>query len=151
MEGPGRAERAVDLVGRDVQESESPARAGVELRDVVARGVEQLEGAADVGLDEGGRPVDRAVDVGLGGEVEDRRGPVLVDDLVDRGAVGDVGLHEMEARVLGDVGQALEVPGVGQLVDDDDARPGARERQPDEIRPDEARSAGDDPGIHAQT
>ena len=59
-----------------------------------ARGLEHHEGAEHVGLDEFPRRVDRAVDVGLGGEV-DRRVASL-----DRGAhgvgVGDVALDQLD-------------------------------------------------------
>ena len=73
-ERPGRAERAVDLVGRDVQEAEAVRRV---LAQVEPRGLEQLEGARHVRAHERPRVVDRAVDVGLGGEVDDGRGAVL--------------------------------------------------------------------------
>ena len=55
-------DRAVDLVGGDLQ----VADAGV------AGGLEQDEGAEDVGLDELAGGLDRAVDVRLGGEVDER-------------------------------------------------------------------------------
>ena len=45
------------------------------------RGVEQTEGADDIGLDEGVRAVDRAVDMAFGGEVHDD-----VDALLARAA-----------------------------------------------------------------
>ena len=69
--------RAVDLVGRDVEEAEALARLALgRARPVLARALEQPERADDVGLDERRRAVDRAVDVGLGGEVDDRARPV---------------------------------------------------------------------------
>ena len=68
----------------------------------------------------------------------------------DGGAVGDVGLDEREARVAGHVAQALEAARVGQLVEDDDARRGARQGEPDEVRPDEAGPAGDEQRSHAR-
>ena len=56
----------------------------------VARGLEQHVGAEDVGLDELARRLDRAVDVRLGGEVDDR--VAALDAVGDGVAVGDVRL-----------------------------------------------------------
>ena len=47
------------------------------------------------------------------------------------------------------VREARAVPRVRELVDDDDAVRGFGERQPDEVRADEAGPAGDDDGLHA--
>jgi hypothetical protein len=54
-------------------------------------------------------------------------------------------------RVIGEVGEAQETAGVGQLVEDHDAGVAPGQRQSHEIRADEARAAGDDPAIHGQT
>ena len=98
-------EVAVDLVGADLEEAGHA---------VLARGLQQHEDAVNVGADEAARIVERAVDVAVGGEVDDRvaarhRG-------VDCPLVGDVGLHEGEARVARQVGEVGRVAGVGQLV-----------------------------------
>ena len=75
---------------------------------MAARRLEQLEGADDVGLDEGAGVVDRAVDVALGGEVErPPSGRCSAKSAAHRGAVGDVALDEAEARVVEDVGEVL--------------------------------------------
>ena len=74
---PVGAERAVDLVGRDVQEAErrrAPRRRAP--RSERPRRLEQHERADDVGVDERPRAVDRPIDVRLGGQVQDRRRPV---------------------------------------------------------------------------
>ena len=63
-------ERAVDLVGGDVEEAEGGARGCVQRGKVRARGFEEVEGAVDVGLEEGVGAEDGAVDVALGGEVD---------------------------------------------------------------------------------
>ena len=63
----------------------------------VAGGLEQDVGPEDVGLDEGVGLVDRAIDVGLGGEVDDR--VAAVDRPRDRVAIGDVGLDELDLPV----------------------------------------------------
>src|SRR5699024_8988962 len=65
------AERAVDRVGGHVQEAEGVLAVAGQLAPVVACALQQRQGADHVGLDEGGRAVDGAVDVAFGGEVED--------------------------------------------------------------------------------
>ena len=138
-------ERAVDLVGRDVQEAEGGAARGVEPLQVRARRVEQRLGAEDVRAQERRRVVDRAVDVGLGGEVDEGRRAVLGEQARHQRRVADVAADELVAGVAGEAGQVLRVSGVGQRVEIDDARPAPGARQPDERRADEARAAGDDP------
>ena len=133
-----------------MEEAEALAHRRREAREVLTRRFQQLEGPHQIRLDEGGRAIDGAVDVGLRREVEDGVGALLADDLLHRGAVRDVRLHEVKALVGGDVGEALEIPGVGELVDHHDAGVAARERVADEVRPDESRTARDDPGRHAQ-
>ncbi len=143
-----RPERAVDLVGRDVQEAE--ARRGRRLvAQVEARRLEQLVGAHEVRAHEAGRVVDRAVDVRLGREVDDRLGPPLADERAHGRAVGDVAVHERVARVLRDVRQALQVAGVGERVQHDHPRLRAGERVAHEVAADEAGAAGDEDRAHA--
>src|SRR5262249_59437288 len=84
----------------------------------------------------------RAVDVGLGREVQDRvdASHHVAHDL----RVAYIALHERVARIARDVGQVCRVPGVGQLVEIDDAVVGMRgEDVPDEIGADEPAAAGD--------
>ena len=95
---------AVDLVGRDLDEPGA----------VLARPLEQHVRPEDVGLDELGRAEDRAVDVRLGGEVDDgvaaRAGPR------DRLGVADVALDEPQSQPV----EVRRVAGVRQLVEHDD-------------------------------
>jgi len=67
---------------------------------------------------EGVRVDDGAVDVALGGEVDDDlvAGEVRFDGFL----VADVALDEGAALVVEDVAQVLEVSGVGELVVDGD-------------------------------
>ena len=75
-------DRAVDLVGRHLEVAQ-PA---------LARGLEQHVRALHVGHDERLGPGDRAVDVGLGGEVDDR---VAARDRVGDGRrILDRAVHE---------------------------------------------------------
>ena len=97
------------------------------------RVVEQHLGAEDVGEDEFGRPEDRAVDVGLGREVDDRvaAGRGRRDCL----GVGDVALVEL---VL-DAFEVRAVARVRELVEDDD-RVAIRRETSRRSRADEARA-----------
>lgn len=98
---------AVDLVGRDVVVADS----------VFAHGLQQAEGALDVGAQEGLRVGDGVVVVGLGGVVHD--GVVAGDDTVQQRGVADVAHDELHA-VGGQPGDVLGVAGVGQLVQNGD-------------------------------
>ncbi len=99
--------------------------------------VEQHLGAEDVGHDELGGPADRAVDVRLRGEVHDRVAPH--GGLLDGAMIGDVALVEL----VGDPGEVLAIPGVGQLVEHDDLVLRLHETA-DEVRADEPGAAGDE-------
>ena len=68
-EAPVRTEAAEDLVGAHMQEAEGLALGSAQAQQVVARRLEQNEGALDIGPDEIGRPVDRPVDMAFGGKV----------------------------------------------------------------------------------
>ena len=128
-EGAG-LDRAVDLVGRDLQVAADAELAG---------GVEQGAGADHVGAGEGVLVVDRAVDVGLGGEVDDRVDALhrLADDL----RVLDRALDQLDA-----LGQVLRPAGVGELVEHDDLVLGAGDA--DVGGADESGGAGDEQ-LHA--
>ena len=102
--------------------------------------------ADDAGPKERLRVEDRAVDVGLGGDVDDGVG--AVDERPDDVRVRDVALDEREAGGL--LGIALDgrevraVAGVGELVEHGHARPVvAAEDLADELAADEAGAAGD--------
>ena len=124
--GAARLEVAVDLVGRDLDE----------LLPRLAQVLEQHLGAAELGAAELLGAEDRAVDVRLGREVDDRVAAARRPGDVLRH--GDVAVVELDA-----VGQVGAVPGVGQLVEDDDVLAGA-EQPLDEVRADEAGAAGDE-------
>ena len=102
---------AVDLVGGDVVVADA----------VLAHGLQQAEGALDVGAQEGLRVGDGVVVVGLGGVVHD--GVVAGDDPIEKRGVADVAHDELHA-VGGQPGDVLGVAGVGQLVQDGDVDPG---------------------------
>ena len=98
---------AVDLVGGDVVVPDAE----------FAHGLQQAEGALDVGAQEGLRVGDGVVVVALGGVVHDR--VVARDDPVEQLGVADVAHDELHA-VGGQARDVLGVAGVGQLVQDGD-------------------------------
>ena len=101
-----------------------------------------MEGSEDVGFDERRRPVDRAIDMRFGRQVDDGVRPVLVEQTGHLGRVADVPLHEDVQRVVERRGKRVEISGVGQFVEIDDAQPRG-DHLPDEATPDEAGAAGD--------
>ena len=68
---------------------------------------------SDVGLDELGAAEDRAVDVGLGGEVHD--GVAAFSCMADHDGVGDIALVELVRHAL----EVRPVARVRELVEDD--------------------------------
>ena len=140
--GVAGAERAVDLVGRDVQEAEPVLFRLRERRPVGARFLEQGERAHHVGLHEISGTVDRAVHVALRGEIDDRDRLVLLQQPADQLAIADVAAHEEMARVSLQAGEVLRIAGVGQLVEIDDAsRSRLASQCMDKVRTDESGAA----------
>lgn len=123
---------AVDLVGGDVVVADS----------VFSDGLQQAEGALDVGAQEGLRVGDGVVVVGLGGVVHD--GVVARDDAVQELRVADVAHDELHA-VRRQPRDVLGVAGVGQLVQDGDVHLGVVvDHVVHEVAADEAAAASDD-------
>ena len=123
---------AVDLVGGDVVVADA----------VFPDGLQQAEGALDVGAQERLGVGDGVVVVALGGVVHDR--VVARHDPIEQLGVADVAHDELHA-VGGQPGDVLGVAGVGQLVQDGDVD--ARVVVHDvvhEVAADEAAAARDD-------
>ena len=122
---------AVDLVGGNVVVADA----------VLPHGLQQAEGALDVGAQEGLRVGDGVVVVALGGVVHD--GVVAGHELIQKPGVADVAHDELHA-VGGQPGDVLGVAGVGQLVQDGDVHLGVvLDHEVHEVGPDEAAAAGD--------
>src|SRR5262249_17705311 len=112
------------------------------LDAVLAGAVEEDLGAQDVGAEEGARVVDAAVDVALGGEVDDG-GDAPGEGGADGVAVGDVPRDEGGPGGAGEVGEVGGVAGVGQGVEVDDPEVGVVGQHPaDEVAADEPTAAG---------
>ena len=123
---------AVDLVGGDVVVADA----------VLPHGLQQAEGALDVGAQERLRVGDGVVVVALGGVVHDR--VVAGDDPIEQLRVADVTDDELNP-VLGQPRDVLGVAGVGQLVQDGHVDPGVVVHDVvHEVAADEAAAARDD-------
>lgn len=123
---------AVDLVGGDVVVADA----------VFTDGLQQAEGALDVGAQERLRVGDGVVVVGLGGIVDDRI--VAGHELVQQLGVADVAHDELHA-LGGQPGDVLGVAGVGQLVQDGHVHPEVVvDDIVHEVAADEAAAARDD-------
>ena len=130
--GVVQREVAVDLVGGHV----------VVAHVILARGLQQAEGALDVGAQERRGVIDGVVVVALGGIVHDR--VVAGHEAVQQLRVADVAHDELHA-VGGQARDVLGVAGVGQLVQDGDAHVGVVVHDVvHEVAADEAAAAGDD-------
>ncbi|KAG1433432.1 hypothetical protein G6F57_022156 [Rhizopus arrhizus] len=94
----------------------------VQRRPIVADGLQQVEGPDDVRLQERARIGDGPVDVGLGGEIDQRARAVRVQQRRHRRLIGDVAVDERVPRVERQRCQIVQIAGVGQLVQRDDRR-----------------------------
>ncbi len=117
---------------------------GRQALPIGAGGLQQLIGANDVGLDELGRAVDRAVDVGLGGQMHDGVRLKLQQRLADPLTIGDVGLEELIAWVVFHSYQRLQVAGIGQFVQVEHAVLGIENEVADQCGADEPGSTGNE-------
>ena len=133
-----RIDVSVDLIGRDLQVAQL-VRAGI---------VEQALGAEDVRRDELVATHDRTIDVALGGDVDDAVAALgSTRDVFDG---GDITAHEGVARIVGEVGDVLGAPRVGQQVDVDDVQLGVLAQQPtDQVRANKPAATRDKNALHA--
>ncbi len=112
-------ERTVDLVGRDVQEAEGGFLSLWQTTPVGSHGLEQSEGADDVGLDEVLGALDGAVHMAFGGEVQHSAGFVLGYQSDHQREVTQVTLNKGMACIALQAGDVFQVTGVGEFVEID--------------------------------
>ena len=126
-------DRAVDLIGRDVEEL-----ADTDLIRHVAQHVRPDAVRADER-----RPIgDRSIDVGLRREVHHR--VVTVHRTCDIVDIADVGVDELATRVVEQVTDRRQVPRIGQGVVDRHLVVGRRQDVADIVRSDESGGSGDE-------
>ncbi len=142
-EAPLHAKGTIDLVGGDVDEPERRLRLSGEGTPMGQRRIEHGVGAHHVGLHEGARTVDGAVDVTLGGEVHDRLWHELRERRSHRSPVADVRLNQPIAAVGRHLFQRIRARGIGELVDVEHLVPELTHQHPHEGRTDESGAAGD--------
>ncbi len=106
--------------------------------------LQQCEGADNIGLDEFGWTIDRAVDVALGRKVHHVVWLVLIEQLPQRRPVADVDAGEAIAAVALGLRDRVEASGIGELVDIDDERFSIIEQMPDNRRADKAGAASNE-------
>ena len=136
LDGLTLGDLAVNLVGRNLDETRDPAP---------AHGFEEDLRAQGVGAQEGLGIVDRAVDVGLGGEVYDRIG-LGADRLVHGRRIADVAPQKAVTRRLLEIGEVRRVSGVGHGVEVDDLEARALvQRKANEVRADKAQTPRNHP------
>lgn len=149
-EPAGGTEGAVDLIGGDMQEAENLLAGAPEPGPILTGASEQVEGAHHVGLDEGGRTLDRAVHMALGREVDHGVHPVVAEQASHQVAVTDIAGDEDMPGVTPQRGQGVRIAGVGELVQIDDLDIRLGNEGMDEIGADKAGAAGHQDALHGR-
>src|SRR6185369_6445527 len=90
------------------------------------------------------RRCDRAIDVRLGSEMNDRARPFLLKYFGYKGLIVYVAVNKSKSRISFQVYEILEHPGIGKRIEDDHPRRFGLHPAADEVRPDESGSAGND-------
>ena len=110
-----------------------------------AAGLQEVEGAVDVGGDEVAGAGDAAVHMTFSGEMHDVGDVMLADDAEDLVFVPQIDLLKEVTRMdTVDAREVFEMAGVGEAVEIDELRDlGLVDDMTDEIGADEARAAGD--------
>ena len=87
--------------------------AGRQSAPIVEGCLQQRKGADDVGLDEGGRAVDGAIDVAFGREMHDGIRLEALDHAAHLGRIDNIGAHERIAGAVRNRRQRFEIAGIG--------------------------------------
>src|SRR5208282_1130081 len=137
------AERPVDFIGGDVQKTEGCAIGFGKRRPVGSRFFKQVECAVHVCADEIVGAVDGAIDVALGGEMNDGAGLFAPQQVEQKIAIDNVALLEAIARMGFDGAQVVEIACVSQLVEIQDAGRFRGNPLEDKVRANEASATSD--------
>jgi hypothetical protein len=125
-------------------ESKGLARRAFQPVPILPGCLKQRAGADDVGFDEIGRAVDRAVNMGFGRQMHHCARPVFGKNAGDRLPVADIRLLEDMARIVARVAQGFQIASIGQLVEIDDCLAGLGDQLANHCRSDEAGTACND-------
>lgn len=104
-------DRTIDFIRRDVVEVDV-GQAADDLKEG--------EGASDIGLEEELGVGDAAVDVAFGGAVDDGVDVVFFTEGLYEGLIADIALDKVVAGIVGDLGQVIDIAGVGEDIEIDD-------------------------------
>ncbi len=108
----GVAQRAVNFIRGNVIKKAS----FVIIFPVMARCIQQVGGAHDVGVDKFHRAADRPVYMRLGGQMDHRIDSIFSEKQLHLIGIGDVGLHESVVGLVLYIRQVFEVAGVGEFI-----------------------------------
>ena len=111
---------------------------------MLPRGLQQVVGAEDVGLDKIAGAINRAIDVTLCREVHHGIRAVLCENLFKGKWVAKVGLDKRMALVTDVAFQRRKISRVGQLVEIDDAMGRLIDELPNEVGTDKTSTASDE-------
>ena len=114
--GVFRTQRAIDLIGGNVQETEFIFGRIFELTVEGTHRLQQTEGSDDIGLNEVFRAVNAAVHMRFGGKIDHRARLVLGPQLAGQFEIADVALYEDMAGVALQRSEVFPVAGVSQHI-----------------------------------
>ena len=98
--GVRRVEGSVHLVGGDMQEAETPLILGRQSVPVPSRLLQKTEGADHIGLNKVVRCGNGAVHMALGGEIDNHRWTMGVQQLPHLSLIADIALDVNMARMV---------------------------------------------------
>src|SRR4051794_12252226 len=91
-------------------------------RSMCAGALQQIESAVHIGANEFARGSNRAVDMGLGGEMNDRARLLLLKYLRYERFVVDVAMDESKPRIRFQIDKILQHPSISKRIEDDNPR-----------------------------
>jgi hypothetical protein len=103
---------------------------GGKLAPVVECMLQQHKCPDNVGLDEGRRTIDGTIDMALRGQVHDKVGAIVREQLANGLSVGDVGPNKAVPKTILYRCQRVEIAGLGKIFDDQDLVLGRRNQMP---------------------
>ena len=78
-------------------------------------------GALHIGAREDLRGVDRAIDMAFGGEMHHRVEIVFFEQCLHRPGIANVAMNEFASSIVAKIRHAVEISGIGQRIEYDDA------------------------------
>ena len=110
--------------------------------------LKQRQGTDDIRLHEFGGTVDGSIDMRFRCKIHDRRRTMFIQQFRHERFVANVAVDENVMGVIANTRQRIEIAGVGELVQIDDAITALAQQSEHEIAADEAGAAGDQKGFH---